>query len=78
MVGAISPESAGIEHRGSQGIVALKRPDGKSVGIKRAGWSENIGIAARKRAGWVERRDTEGVASILDLNHRAPSAPWLG
>jgi hypothetical protein len=51
----------GIEHRGSQG----------EVSIKRAGTSANLGKAARRAAGWVERRSLEDLRAIL----RPPLTP---
>jgi hypothetical protein len=46
----------GIRHRGQQGIIS----------IKRAGTSQNIGPAARSKAGWVEIRDLAGVHRVLN------------
>jgi hypothetical protein len=51
----------GIEHRGTQG----------EVPIKRAGVSQNIGRAARRAAGWTERRDLADLRAIL----RPPETP---
>ena len=46
----------GIDHRGQQGHIA----------IKRAGVSQNVALAARKRAGWREVRDLEGLSRLLN------------
>jgi len=51
----------GIEHRGTQGVVP----------IKRAGTSQNLGRAARHAAGWVERRALADLRAIL----RPPETP---
>jgi hypothetical protein len=51
----------GINHRGTQGEVA----------IKRAGTSQSLGQAARRAAGWVERRSLEDLRAIL----RPPRTP---
>ncbi len=53
----------GIEHRGPQGLIA----------VKRCGASQNIGPAARRRAGWTEVRDLAGLRRIL---HPAEAAAW--
>lgn len=45
----------GIEHRGSQGTIE----------IKRLGTSQNIGPTARKQAGWIELRDLTSLAKKL-------------
>lgn len=45
----------GIRHRGTQGIIK----------IKRAGASQNIAAAARKRAGWREIRELERLHHVL-------------
>jgi hypothetical protein len=45
----------GIEHRGTQGIVP----------IKRAGTSQNLGRAMRRATGWTERRSLEDLRVIL-------------
>ena len=45
----------GINHRGSQGTIP----------IKRAGTSENISKAARQRHGWLEVRDIGGLWHLL-------------
>lgn len=45
----------GIDHRGQQGFVP----------VKRAGTTQNIGRAARKRAGWRDVRDLAGLRRIL-------------
>lgn len=52
----------GIDHRGQQGI----------IDIKRAGTSQNIGAAARKRAEWAEIRDIAALTRAL--NPDKPSA----
>ncbi len=52
----------GIDHRGGQGVIA----------IKRAGTSQNIGRAARKRADWQEIRELEKLASVI--NPKKPGA----
>lgn len=46
----------GIDHRGQQGRVP----------IKRAGASQNVARAARKRQGWTEVRDLAALARILN------------
>lgn len=48
-------QALGVEHRGTQGTVP----------IKRAGTTENIGKAARRAAGWIERRTLEDLRAIL-------------
>ena len=48
-------DAIGIDHRGTQGIIE----------IKRAGVSQNISAAARKRAGWTELRSIEDLRSEL-------------
>jgi hypothetical protein len=55
----------GIEHRGTQGRVM----------IKRAGVNQNIGRAARRAAGWVERRDLADLRAILRPPEAPPKAP---
>lgn len=45
----------GIDHRGQQGFVPFKR----------VGTTQNIGSAARKRAGWRDVRDVAGLRRIL-------------
>ncbi len=45
----------GIEHRGPQGLIA----------VKRCGTSQNIGPTARRLAGWAEVRDLAGLRRIL-------------
>lgn len=45
----------GIDHRGQQGFVP----------IKRAGTTQNIGRAARKRAGWRDVRDVAGLRRLI-------------
>ena len=45
----------GIDHRGNQGTIV----------IKRAGTSERISKAARQRHGWLEVRDIEGLRRLL-------------
>jgi hypothetical protein len=49
----------GFEHRGTDGFVSAKR----------AGWTENIGIAARRRAGWQEIRHLDHLALALHKEH---------
>jgi hypothetical protein len=46
----------GINHRGQQGIVALKR----------CGTSQNLGPKARRTAGWREVRDVTALGRLLD------------
>lgn len=48
----------GLDHRGSQGIIE----------IKRAGVSQSLGPTARRRAGWVETRDLHGLRRLLHPN----------
>jgi hypothetical protein len=50
----------GVEHRGTDGVVAAKR----------AGWTENLGIAARRRAGWREIRDLDALARALNPHRK--------
>ena len=49
----------GIDHRGQQGTVV----------IKRAGSSQNVGMSARKKAGWKENRDLDALHRILHPTH---------
>jgi hypothetical protein len=46
----------GIDHRGQQGVIA----------IKRAGVSQSLSPAARRRANWREIRDLAALARILN------------
>jgi hypothetical protein len=58
----------GINHRGTQGEVA----------IKRAGTSQNLGKAARRAAGWVERRSLEDLRAILQPPKKTKTGLELG
>jgi hypothetical protein len=49
-------EALGIEDRGPQGTVDMKR----------CGVSENLGPAERRRAAWTERRDLAALRLVLD------------
>lgn len=67
----ISPEETvniaaaiGVEHRGTQGTIP----------IKRAGTTENISRSARHRAGWHERRSLDELRQII----RPPQSPPCG
>ncbi len=54
-------DALGIEHRGTQGV----------IGIKRAGTSQNVGIGARRSASYREIRDIHGLARLLQpVNER--------
>ncbi len=46
----------GIDHRGQQGF----------IDIKRCGTSQNIGPAARRKAGWPEIKDVDGLRRALN------------
>lgn len=46
----------GIDHRGQQGFIT----------VKRCGTSQNIGPAARRKVGWAEVRDLTGLGRILN------------
>jgi hypothetical protein len=50
----------GLEHRGSQGVIE----------IKRCGFSQSLGPTARRRAGWVEVRDLHGIRRLLHPEER--------
>jgi hypothetical protein len=54
----------GIDHRGQQGIIP----------IKRAGTSQNTNITARRRAGWCERRTLNELRDILNPSPTATPA----
>lgn len=53
-------QALGIEHRGSHGV----------INIKRSGISQNIGPAARKQGGWIELRDIASLARKLTPNRK--------
>jgi hypothetical protein len=46
----------GIDHRGQQGF----------IDIKRCGTSQNVGPAARRKAGWTEIRGVDGLHRALN------------
>lgn len=57
-------DALGINHRGMQGTVT----------IKRSGVSQSISRSARRKAGWIEVRDISGVARLLNPNREVHGA----
>jgi hypothetical protein len=58
-------DALGIEHRGTDGAIAAKR----------AGWTENIGPTARRRAGWRELRHLDELTLKLNPPKRTQASP---